>query len=188
MAAKEELIVTLRKELRDSRSRPTEKTLRFITADAVKRVMTKERVGHLLEGLGFEDQEQLNIVWNHSRQIIAILITIKWNGWPRFKEIFLRELDLLGRPRRGDHQLPFLDLNFLGEDVREDFDEAQYLFRPITIQENRHQIYSEKHRLPFLESREIGYGGFGVVTEESVERKQIKYNNGVVNSKVRSAY
>ncbi len=185
MAAKDELITTLRKEFRDSRSRPTEKILPFITADAVKQVMTKERVRDLLKGLGLEDQEQLSIVWNHSRQILAILVTIKWNGWPKFKEIFLRELDPLGRPRRGDHQLPFLDLTFLEEDVREDFDEAQSLFRPIIIQENKHLIYGERHRLPFLKSRQIGDGGFGVVTEELVERKQIKYSNGAVNSKVR---
>lgn len=188
MAAREELIKTLRKELRDSRSRPAEETLRFITADAVKQIMTKERVGDLLKGLGLDDEEQLKIVWNHSRQILAILVTIKWNGWPRFKDIFLRELDPLGRPGRGDHQLPFLDLTFFEDDMREDFDEAQYLFRPIIIQENKHLIYSEKHRLPFLKSRERGDGGFGVVTEETVEREQIKYSNGEVNSKVRYAY
>ena len=125
----------------------------------------------------------------HLRQVLAILIYIKWNGWPQFEEIFLREIDSFDRPKRGDHHLPFLDLTFLEEDVREGFDDTQYLFRPIVIQENTHLTYSEKHRLPFLNSEIIGDGGLGIVTKVLVEKKQIKYDKGTIkglNSKVRA--
>ena len=180
----------IRQELRDGRPRATEKSLRFVTADTVTRVMTKERVRDLLKIMGPEVEEQLDIIWKHLRQVLAILITIKWNGWPKFQEIFLRELDTFERPERSDHHLPFLDLTFLDEDVREEFDDVQYLFQPIIIQENMHLVYSEQFRLPFLKSEKRGSGAFGTITEELVEKKQIKYNNGVVkelNSKVRSA-
>ena len=183
--AKVNLMMTIRKELRDSRSLPTERTLRFITADAVREVMTTERIDLLLKDLGPKHVERAG---KHLRQVLAILIHIKWNDWPQFEEIFLRETDSFDRPERGDHHLPFLDLNFLEEDVREEFDEAQYLFRPIIIQGNTHLIYSEKHRLPFLKSEMIGDGGFGTVTKVLVEKKQLKYNTDTIRglySKVR---
>ena len=186
-------MTTIRRELRDNRSRPTEQSLRFITADVVRQIMTIERVGDLLKGVGINTEEQLEkqMIWKHLRQILAILITIKWNGWSKFKDIFLRELDTFNRPEHGDHQLPFLDLGFLEEDVREDFDDVQYLFKPIIIEENTHRTYTDRYRVPFLKSRERGDGGFGVVTEELVEKKQIKYvyNHGTaktLNSRVRS--
>ena len=182
--AKMDLTMTIRKELRESRSLPTEETRRFITADAVKQIMTSERVNLLLKGLR---PKQLERAEKYLRQVLSILVYISWNGWPRFEEIFLRELDPFERPVRGDHQLPFLDLTFLEEDIRETFEDAQYLFRPIIIQENKHLTYTEKHRVPFLESEPIGDGGFGIVTKVVVEKKQIEYNTGTVkasNSKV----
>lgn len=192
MSAMEQLMITIRQELRDSRLRPTEKPLSFITSEIVTQIMTRERVADLLRHLGPKDEQQLDLVWKHSRQVLAILIYIKWNKWPDFNKIFLRELDTFQRPERGDHQLPFLDLNFLEADVREDFDDAQYLFTPIIIQENSHSTYDEKCRYPFLETRERGDGGFGIVLEELVERRQIKYksNDGVkgYNSNVSSAH
>lgn len=195
LAARGNLMTTIRKELRDSRSRPTEKPLGFTTADAVRQIMTTERVGDLLKGIGPDAGEQLDkeMIWKHLRQILAILITIKWNNWSTFEEVFLRELDTFNRPERGDHQLPFLDLSFLEEDVREDFDDVQYLFKPIIIEENTHHTYTEKYRVPFIKSRERGDGGFGVVTEELVEKNQIKYeyDNGAaktLNPRVRSTF
>ena len=181
MVAKEMLVDTIGRELRDSRLRPRENQLSFITAEAVKQIMTKGRAADLLKDFGPKDDQQLDIIWKHSRQILAILIYIRWSKWSSFEKTFLGELDSFKRPERGDHQLPFLDLNFLEENIREDFDNAQYLFTPIVIRENTHLTYNERFRYPFLESKERGEGGFGTVTEELVERKQIEYdnNNGV---------
>ena len=185
LAVKENLMVAIRKELRESWSLPTKRKLRFITADAVRQILTTERVSLLLEELG---PRHVDRACKYLRQVLAILIYIKWDGWPQFEETFLRELDSFERPKRGDHHLPFLDLSFLEEDVCEEFDDAQYLFRPIIIIENTHHTYSEKYRLPFLSSEAIGDGGFGVVDEVMVEKNQMKYYTGAIkgyNAKVR---
>lgn len=45
--------------------------------------------------------------------------------------------------------------------------------------------YSEKHRLPFLQTEEIGQGGSGTVTKALIVAGQFGYKSGTYNKAVR---
>lgn len=180
---REELLRSIRKELRERRSAPKNSDEFFVTAHAVGEILTIDRIRAIFTGLPWHVETYLETIWKYLRQVLATLIMIKWTEWHSFKSIFLSRFERPGseRPVRGDHLLPFSDLNFLSEDFREEFEEHQHIFRPILIVENSHHSYPSKSRLPFLESEKVGDGGFGEVMRVLIERNQIEYTSGVYN-------
>lgn len=176
---REELLMSLRKDLKERRSVPKHSDAFFVTAHAVGEVLTTGTIKLIFAGLPWRVDSHVDMIWKYLSQVLATLITVKWTGWSNFKTIFLTQRDAFDRPVRGDHQLPFSDLTFLEEDFREEFERSQHIFRPIVIEENSHKGFPSKSRLPFLESEKVGDGGFGEVFRVLVERNQILYTSGV---------
>lgn len=107
----------LRMELKKKYSRPDTSTGSaasvFATYSAVKAVLDRERLRRLLSGCHWFSEERFELLFESSLRVIATLITIEWNEWENFYDIFLERRDQSERLLHGDHRLPFLDLGFL---------------------------------------------------------------------------
>lgn len=174
---REDQLKSIREELMEKRSVPKDPEKYFVTTQVIGEILTITKIRVIFTGLDVDDY--LGTIMKYLRQVLTILIMIKWTGWPSFKTIFLSFRGDSECPDRGDHLLPFSDLTFLSEDFREDFEKEQYICKPILIVENSHNSYSGNSRLPFLESEKVGYGGYGEVMRVRVERNQIVYTSGV---------
>ncbi|MCJ1469253.1 hypothetical protein MMC07_007886 [Pseudocyphellaria aurata] len=176
---REELLLSLRKKLKERRSVPNHSDRFFVTAHVVGEVLTTDAMRVIFAGFTWRVDGHLDIIRKYLKQVLATLITIKWTRWSDFKSIFLTHKDPFNRPVLGDHRLPFSDLEFLEEDFREEFERNQHIFRPILIEENSHKIYPSQSRLPFLKLEIAGEGGFGTVHRVLVERNTILYTSAV---------
>lgn len=175
-----ELLLSIRKELKEKHASPKHSDRSFVTAQTVEEILTMDRIRVIFTGLPWLVDDYLEIIGKHLRLVLATLVMIKWTDWHGFKTAFLVPKDISERPR-GDHLLPFSDLSFLSENFRDNFERQQHIFIPIVIVEDSHNSYPSEYRLPFLESKKVRGGGFGEVMRVRVERKYMKYTSGVYN-------
>jgi hypothetical protein len=174
-----------RKELAEAFSRPAQSNdttpLEFITLRNLRKVIDRDRLRKLLQKNKWYKEAELGHIYTNFLRIIGVLITIQWPDWESFPWIFLDPKDPVGRPTRGDNHLPFIDVSFLEHTTsRRLFELDQYIFCPIVIKENSHDVIgNKKRRLPFLNSSPVGDGGAGTtVFKVEVEKYQIIYTAG----------
>jgi hypothetical protein len=181
---KESEIKSIREDLEKLKSRPEgsnrTRDLTFITLRNLRKVIDRDRLRKLLQEFRWYKEALLEHIYTQFLRIVGILISVEWPDWENFPAIFLEPLDPLGRPSRGDIHLPFIDVHFLTHTTSQRlFELDQYIFCPITIKENSHDVISnKKRRLPFLSSSSIGGGGSGTVSKVEVEKYQILFTAG----------
>jgi|ERR1700722_13209228 hypothetical protein len=181
---KESEINSIREDLEKAKSRPegSNRTgdLTFITLRNLRKVIDRDRLRKLLQEYRWYKEALLEHIYTQFLRIIGILITVDWPDWEHFPAIFLQPMDPLGQPSRRDIHLPFIDVRFLTHTTsRRLFELDQYIFCPITIEENSHDIIrNKKRRLPFLSSSPIGGGGSGSVSKVQIEKYQILFTAG----------
>jgi len=154
--------------------------LEFITFRNLRKVIDRDRLRKLLQNNKWYKEAELDHIYTNFLRIIGVLIIAQWPEWESFHRIFLDPKDPVGRPTRGDNHLPFIDVSFLEPPTsRRLFELDQYIFCPIVIEENSHNIIgNSQRRLPFLNSTPVGGGASGTVTKVEVERYQIRYTAG----------
>jgi hypothetical protein len=168
----------------------------FIPPHLLHDIWTEERLSFFLDTLKPEDTsdysllDAFELLHNHMLVIISILVYIQWDDWTTFWPKFISfdpftPLSSTERPgvlnRNGSKQfdrlddfLPFAadELGFL-EGQAQQFLDAQYIFKPITIFERvdgTKGTHSSLERLPFIKehSRDLEAGSYGKVTREVV--------------------
>jgi hypothetical protein len=187
-------IDSIREDLEKAKSRPEgsnrTKDLTFITLRNLRKVIDRDRLRKLLQEFRWYKEALLEHIYTQSLCIVGILIMVGWPDWESFPTIFLQPMDSFGRPSRRDIHLPFIDVRFLTHTTsRRLFELDQYIFCPVTIEENSHDVISNRERrLPFLSSSPIGGGGSGIVSKVQVEKYQILFTagqaGGELNTKV----
>jgi hypothetical protein len=169
--------------------------LRFICAHDIEQIWTLPRIAQLSNGLNWATPELQARAQKHFVKIMSTLIWIKWDYWDEFGRLFLEHRDTGRYPDRTDKHLPLRDTSFLQtEELRTNFRDQQYLFIPVIIMEDDEDApdidiyysekYSEKRRMPFLETQTIGEGSSGTVTREIIPPGYLLYRTGVANRTV----
>ncbi|KIX01306.1 uncharacterized protein Z518_09031 [Rhinocladiella mackenziei CBS 650.93] len=149
------LLVRIRKELQSKYSRPESLETVFIHPHDARSVVTRERVKELLKPFKWYHEDDRTELWRTMSLILCILITIEWTEWSEFKTYFAPRGDYLRYPRYTDDDLPLRDVSFLPPNIQDDFKREQYLFKPIVIEQNSHEEYSQRYRLPITKSEPI---------------------------------
>jgi hypothetical protein len=180
---KESEISSIREDLEKAKSRPEgsnrTRDLTFITLRNLRKVIDRDRLRKLLQEFRWYKEALLEHIYTEFLRIVGILIIVGWPDWESFPTIFLQPIDPFGQPSRRDIHLPFIDVSFLTHTTSQRlFELDQYIFCPITIKENSHDVIGRKRRLPFLSSSSIGEGGSGTVSKVQIEKYQILFTAG----------
>jgi hypothetical protein len=174
-------------------SRKDDEHLMFAGAEDLERIWKISRLEQLSKGLDWSDPELLEHAQRYLRKVLSTLVWIGWDDWPKFGRLFLKHYGANNKFDRWDDMLPLHDTSFLPtEQLRTFFRNQQYIFAPIVIMEDDdeddkadYMQFSEKHRLPFLQTEEIGQGGSGTVTKAQIGAGQFCFKNGTTNKAVR---
>ena len=171
-----ELLRRIRKELQSKYSRPDNSEHVFIHPHDARSVLTRERVKQLLRPFKWYHEDDRTDLWRSMSLILCILITIEWTEWPDFKTCFAPTGDYLRYPRVTDDDLPIKDLSFLPPNIQDDFKREQYLFKPMVIEQNSHEEYSQRYRFPMTRSEPIDQpGNQGHVDKIYIEKGYLLY-------------
>jgi hypothetical protein len=174
-------------------NRKEDEHLMFATVEDLERIWEISRLEQLSKGLDWSSPELLERARTQFRKVLSTLVWIGWDDWSEFGNLFLEHRDANRGLDRWDDALPLLETSFLQtEQLRTKFRNQQYIFAPIVIMEDDdeddkidYMQFSEKHRLPFLQTEEIGQGGSGTVTRALIGAGQFGYKNGTCNKVVR---
>ncbi|KAL4812113.1 kinase-like domain-containing protein [Aspergillus spinulosporus] len=158
----------------------------FITKDVLLRIWSTEKLKEcaVFVGLNFCDQE-ITYIREHLLRTFSILVLISWDGWPHFRELFLKGSE----SRLGDND--DVVMNHPPTDLEQDlgllwghrFHEKIPVFNPIVIQSGKDDEYPHTSRLPFIpaENAQLGEGGYGRVTKEIIPAGQYLKQGGELN-------
>jgi hypothetical protein len=159
---------------------------RFITEHSLRKIWNGGLLTGLLQVLGYdEDNGLVGDVLMNLIKTISILVSIRWDEWPRFAGIFLEYRDrAVLRHDRKDRALPHSlqvleDGSFLGKSWAVDFSMMQSSFLPIIIEQGKNTTYPRTRPLPFIRSKreKIATGAYGVVTKETIAKYQFLPQN-----------
>jgi hypothetical protein len=153
---------------------------RFITEHSLRKIWNGGLLTGLLEVLGYEDNGLVGDILMNLIKTISILVSIRWDEWPRFSGIFLEYRDVaVLRHDRKDRALPHPlqvlgDASFLGKSWAVDFSRMQSSFLPIIVEQGKNTTYPRTRPLPFIRSQtaKIATGAYGVVTKETIAKYQ----------------
>lgn len=171
----------IRHELRESYSRPDASTKTphapFITLPAIQKVINRARLAEIFSHYDWYSPGDEQEIFKRCLRVVAILIVISWPEWKQFKRLILDVKDQSG-PLHSDRRLPFSRerLRFLEPTSSQlAFEDEQYTFCPLIIQQDSDRVYSERVILPFTRTIEERDGGFGQVLKQEVEKYQIQF-------------
>ena len=171
----------IKRKLRESYSRPDASTKTphapFITLQAIQEVINRARLAEIFSHYDWYSPGDEQEIFTRCLRVVAILIAISWPEWKHFKRLILDVNDQSG-PLHSDSRLPFSPehLRFLEPaDYQQAFQDKQYTFCPLIIQQDSDRVYSERVRLPFMRTIAARDGGFGQVLKQEVEKYQIQY-------------
>ena len=158
---------------------------RFITEYSLRKIWNGGLLRGLLEVLGYEDNGLVGDILMNLIKTISILVSIRWDEWPRFGGIFLEYRDgAVLRHDRKDRALPHSlqvlgDPSFLGKSWAVDFSRMQSSFLPIIVEQGKIVTYPRTRPLPFIRSKreKIATGAYGVVTKETIAKYQFLPQN-----------
>lgn len=159
---------------------------KFITHDNFKDIWTRDRLREVLESVGLRIGKDLVIyVETFLLKTISILIYTRWDSWPKFSQIFLDGTTGF----RKDNALPYSsnvleEEDFLGPADGAAFENTQYMFIPVIIEEGKNLIFDANFRLPFINVTDqvIGQGGYGEVTKVVIARGSFLHETKFGNS------
>jgi hypothetical protein len=158
---------------------------RFAPRDSLAKIWTAERLQRFFHNDLCSRQWFIRDIRRNFLQTISILISVNWDDWSRFDEIFFSHQGSDGTLDRTDHSLRHYNLqslrseSFLGPVFGSLFFDARYIFCPIDIEEGSNLSFEDGWRLPFLpaESQPRGRGGFGLITREVIAARHY-YRSG----------
>ncbi|GFG25124.1 isoform 2 of receptor-interacting serine/threonine-protein kinase 4 [Aspergillus udagawae] len=158
---------------------------RFAPRDSLAKIWTAERLQRFFHHDLCSRQWFIRDIRRNFLQTISILISVNWDDWSRFDEIFFSHQGSDGTLDRTDHSLRHYNLqslrsdSFLGPVFGSLFFDARYIFCPIDIEEGSNLSFEDGWRLPFLpaESQPRGRGGFGLITREVIAARHY-YRSG----------
>lgn len=161
----------LRAAIRTKRVRNIESRY-FVPQKALYDLMTQEKVAHVVSEAEFEREhfeELTQEIMKGCRKIFAILILIRH---PQSLLAFVEDDQL--QSSSPDQKLP-LALSRLRallptDDAAEEFYQQQWEFAaPVFTGGSLPRVLHQDLILPFIEQKEVGEGGFGIVSEVTIE-------------------
>jgi serine/threonine protein kinase len=145
--------------------------LAYITHDTLKNTLTRDDIAQLFSPYAwFKSKDEIPIHGRYLR-ILATLLTIGWDRWEQFYDLFLSH-----NGERSDDRVPFHppsegDLSFLGQPIwQESFYAKQFIFRPFEFTEGKHHDIHDDYHLPIRELQHLGHGSSATVTCIEVDR------------------
>ncbi|KAL4745166.1 kinase-like domain-containing protein [Aspergillus terricola var. indicus] len=159
----------------------------FITKDVLLRIWSNEKLKEcaVLVGLNLCDQEIVRIR-EHLLRTFSILVHISWDGWPHFRELFLKGPE--SRLGYNDDMVMNCPSTVLEQGLGllwgHRFHEKIPVFNPIIIRFGKDDEHPHGSRLPFLpeEDAQLGEGGYGRVTKEIIPTGQYLEQEGDLNA------
>ncbi|KAI9370380.1 kinase-like domain-containing protein [Aspergillus egyptiacus] len=158
----------------------------FITYHILAKIWSTETLkefAHVV-GLGVGDQE-IAYIRDHLLRTFSALVFIRWDEWPNFRELFLTgPRSTLGDKDEVVMQLSPAALNQgLGSLWGCLLSGQLPVFNPIVIRYEEDDDHPQGSRLPFLSTTktELGEGGYGKVTKETIPAGQYRKQGGELN-------
>ncbi|KAL4919760.1 kinase-like domain-containing protein [Aspergillus aurantiobrunneus] len=173
------LMLAIRNALHDSMERKDDDSKKFVPRKSLENIWTDERLKlflrlHKHKPFGERD---IPLIKEKFLQTLSILVYINWDQWKRFRTIFLEH------ENRADEHIPENDgrrlssESFLGVSATA-FVQVRYIFCPVDIEQGKSLELVGSWRLPFIDGRLIGRGGYGSVTKERVATGHLRYKDG----------
>ncbi|RDW90034.1 uncharacterized protein DSM5745_01809 [Aspergillus mulundensis] len=145
------LMKDIRKELQRAMQNRYDANKKFLPRSSLEGIWLLDRLKKMAQHYRAFNLADIPIIRAQFMQTISILIYIRWNQWDNFRLIFLEY------PHRSDGNLlthdyqTLSDESFLGS-WGQKFLDKRYLFCPVDIVEGTITQYTQRHRLPFLDS------------------------------------
>jgi hypothetical protein len=161
---------------------------KFLSGDCLEQIWSDNDLREYVLGLNIGDWE---FIQNNLLKTLSILAWIHWDEWSQLARILLKDrpypdgpFDRLDRSLPHPNKATLARPDFLAKSYFADlFYEAQYIFLPIMLVENRDLEYPRDLRLPFIsESESMGTGSYGNVTKVVVAKGQFRNTQGNVVS------
>ncbi|KAH8422340.1 uncharacterized protein LDX57_000097 [Aspergillus melleus] len=166
---RDEFLRNLRADMNTRMEKRDNISEKFISRGSLQIIWSEARLKEFVKLFdpGF-DKTSIPDVQQRYIQTLSILVSIKWDGWPRFGTIFLMQ-------GRADCDIPTLTLDaledsrFLGPEWADIFFSERCVFCPIDILEGQNIVQTNEWRLPFLKCIEGSkFGGFGEVVKGAI--------------------
>lgn len=159
----------LRKQIQSLRCKVDNEDRFFVPHQSLYKLMTREKVLDVVKGCGeipcYRLDETVEKIIKGGRRIFAILVLLK--GEEKLISRFIEHDHFQHSPL--DVKLPFSEdtlKSIIPDEIVSDFYEKQWEFvAPIFSRNVVHRSLHEDIRLPFVQNKKIGEGGFGVVYE-----------------------
>jgi hypothetical protein len=179
----------IREEIDDAMHQQDEERSRFVTQHRLLEIWTPARLESFCRMLEpSNSEEEVSITVRHVQQdllrTLSILVSIVWDGWVRFPQIFFdnrfsKAGERIDRTIKTCEKATLEQANFLGKPFwAQKFLHQRNAFFPITTKHGKIQVYKTGRRLPFVlprdEVEELGSGASGTVTKERIAYLQYK--------------
>src|SRR5271154_445555 len=105
MSADQAFLDKIQDELWKRAKRPNDPRKRFVTKDSQREIWGSGRNLEDFSAIAKLGGKTTKFLENHFLQTLSILVSIGWNEWPRFSEIFLQHFHD-GRHDRTDAAIP----------------------------------------------------------------------------------
>ncbi len=154
-------------------------TGRFVSEHSLSKIWSRTVMARFLELLGYGNSPDLvSLAMEFLVKTISILVSIRWDEWGKFGELFF-EYRAAVRHDRKDTHLPYTsevlqDSEFLGKRWGILFFREQSVYLPLVINQGSNPIFPRNRPLPFILSKTepIAQGGYGSVTREVIAAYQ----------------
>jgi hypothetical protein len=154
----------------------------FITLPSLRTIWTDQMLKDFLAVLGHDGRgNPVKTVQEDLIKTVSILVHMKWEDWSRFESIFFPDgWEKLACEDKTDKNLPHAratlsEHSFLQDgSAATDFLNHQNKYLPMVIKQFESAFVPKWQPLPFIKSeqRNIGSGGFGIVTREVIAHHQ----------------
>jgi hypothetical protein len=165
----------------------------FIHPQDARDILRREHIRGLFSNLSWYEEDQRTYLYQNLSLILCILISMNWTEWGEFQSYFFMPGHGLRYARYTDEHLPIPKTRWIGSippNFADRFNEYQYRFLPIIIEENSHLKFDAAWRLPILtrEPLQDVQGAQGVVEKISVQRGFLLSVNHRSNQVVRHIF
>jgi hypothetical protein len=179
----------IREEIDVAMEQANDSKTRFITPHKLLEIWTQARLEsfcHMVEPLSTEPEVVLTVcrIRQDLLRTLSILVSIVWDGWQRFPQIFFdtrysKPGERVDRTIKTCEKATLEHASFLGKPFwAQWFLRHRNAFFPITIKYRKIQVYKSGRRLPFVLPRNevevLGSGASGTVTKERIAYLQYK--------------
>ncbi|KAL4931544.1 uncharacterized protein BDV17DRAFT_239542 [Aspergillus undulatus] len=176
-AIQRELRVAMNRDFMSSQYDNRNGSKAFLRRERLEGIWTDKRLNGFRNIYNSFRREDIPQIKENYLQTLSILIDISWDGWSRFRTIFLEH------GNRTDKDIPENDISKLEQDTflgdwAMTFFLHRHIFCPVDIEGVDRVLDSDDSRLPFLKRKKIGQGAFGTVTKACVATRHFRYRDG----------